>query len=350
MGYYYLDVTKRNVEDFPSNLKYLCIVEPVKPAREAGKKTISNEQREKYNEEMTKYKNTIAAFESGHVNVFNNKVRTDDILDFGIDYLFSGYCARMFYIKPIQSEKDRHGAAFVSEFDVVSEIKNEDDLLKLVVSNHDSAEFIAKVFEQGCYSDEGYKERSIEIIEKLNKLRAEHDYDCCECLNNLIKDDDPWIPGAKKLPSKAYDLVIELLERELITLTNEDDVKWELVKRLLQLNWIDLALKVLQDSTTTCEDLVIIKANKGISKMLTQLTDNRDAREIIDLLGLKTSIVTLVVEEEYDNDALIKAETIEFANMNKLRAYLVTEYDIPFDIAAGDITDLYYKGYHFYLI
>ena len=354
MGFYYLNMDKRNEKDFPSKLKYICISEPVKPTPENGKKSLTKAQKEEYQQRMDKHKKTIAAFESGHVDMYNNKTETSNIFDFGIDYLYSERNpGRIFKIKPIQSEREwQSGKYFVSEFDVVGEIKSEDDLLNELVKNYDYFHFIAKVWEQGTYANEGYREKTIEVIRKLNELASDDNYDSKQYLVDLIKNNDSCYGSieVRRLNNNAYGFVKELLEKDLIVLTGKYDTKCSLVERLLKLKWTDLVLDVLKHETTTENDLKAIRDRHQIKNMLTHLTDDKNAREIIKLLGIETGVMTLIVEEDYDDGyATREVETKEFTDMNALRAYLITEYGVPFDEASGEIDGLYHDYYTFHL-
>ena len=354
MGYYYLPLDKRNEKDFPSKLKFICISEPIKPTPEKGKKTVTKDKREEYKRTLERYKRTIEALESGHVNMHNNKIQTDNIIDFGIRFIFSGYKARMFWIKPVQSEREWQGNKYyVSEFDVIKEIKTEDDLLKILVSKYDYSDFIEKAFEQGTYSNEGYREKSIEIIGKLNRLASSDTYASKQHLNDLISNNInyPYQDcSVKNLNKNAHDFVIELLDRDLIILCNENDSKQCLVERLLRLKWTDLALKVVKSEFITDKDIAEIRDRRQIKELLTYMTDNKEAREIIKLVGLEPGIMTLVVSEDYDDGYRTReVERKEFTNMNELRSYLITEYHVPFDIASEDVDDMTYEDYTFNL-
>ena len=142
MAVYYFGTEKQNERNFPSNKKYVCIVQPVKPTPENGKKRISAEQRKKYESDMEKYNKCIALLERGHVNIYNNYLETEDSDNFAVRMLYDGIPERerVFRIKPIQSRTNygsygRRNTLVVSEFDVEKEIKSSHEPLRCYNKN-----------------------------------------------------------------------------------------------------------------------------------------------------------------------------------------------------------------------
>ena len=131
MAVYYFGTEKLNERDFPSNRKYVIIVQPHKPSPDKGKKRLSTEQRKKYEHDMEQYNKCISLLESGHVDIFNNYLEAEDSDKFAVDVLLDGLREneRIFRIKPIQSKKNygsygRSDTLTVSEFNVEKEIKS----------------------------------------------------------------------------------------------------------------------------------------------------------------------------------------------------------------------------------
>lgn len=156
MAVYYFETEKQNERNFPSNKKYVCIVQPVKPTPENGKKRLSTEQRKKYESDMEKYNKCIALLESGHVDIYNNYFETEDSDNFAVRMLYEGISERerIFRIKPIQSRTNygsygRRDTLVVSEFDVEKEIKSSDDLLDVLIENYDYFRLENQIFKQG---------------------------------------------------------------------------------------------------------------------------------------------------------------------------------------------------------
>lgn len=91
-----------------------------------------------------------------------------------------------------------------------------------------------------------------------------------------------------------------------------------------------------------------IKKNQFIKSLLSEMTDDSNAKEILKLLGMTSNVLTLIVEEDYDDGYCTReVERKEFSDMGELRSYLITEYKMPFEMAGKDINDLYWDDYTF---
>lgn len=171
MGYYHFPLEKRNASNFASSCKYIIMSKPNKPTPENGKKKVTAEQNKKYKEDMIKYEECIAALESGHVNLYNNKIKTDCTDDFAVHMLFEGIpeYERIFYIEPLQSEQDAYCKYYVSEFRVEKEIKTTDELLENIVKHYDYFNLEDKIFYNGTLGNHGYKEKHLRYWTNLIK-------------------------------------------------------------------------------------------------------------------------------------------------------------------------------------
>ena len=91
-----------------------------------------------------------------------------------------------------------------------------------------------------------------------------------------------------------------------------------------------------------------IKKNQFIKSLLSEMTDDSNAKEILKLLGMTSNVLTLIVKEDYDDGYRTReVERKEFSDMGELRSYLITEYKMPFEMASKDINDLYWDDYTF---
>ena len=172
MAIYYFGTEKLNERDFPSNRKYVIIVQPHKPSSDKGKKRISTEQRKKYEHDMEQYNKCISLLESGHVDIYNNYLEPEDSDKFAVDILLNGFPKneRIFRIKPIQSKKNyvpyQNSNLTVSEFDVEKEIKTADELLDVLIDNYDYFRLEEKIFYNGaCYDNK--REKAFKVFKKL---------------------------------------------------------------------------------------------------------------------------------------------------------------------------------------
>ena len=352
MAVYYFETEKQNERNFPSNKKYVCIVQPVKPTPENGKKRISAEQRKKYESDMKKYNKCIALLESGHVDIYNNYLETENSDNFAVRMLYDGIPERerVFRIKPIQSRTNygsyvRRATLVVSEFDVEKEIKSSDELLDVLIENYDYFRLENQIFKQGTYAN--CKEKSFDIFKKLyektgNKYLGDLIYGFVDSYNEIMVDsyynNDAVHDYARELMSLGY---VKLYY-------DKDSSVWSSIIRFLQLKWTDFALETIRAFIGNEEQIKKIKENNQIKSLLSSLTDDSNVKEIIKLLELDTNKLILIVEEDVDDGYRTEeVERKEFSDMGKLRSYLITEYKMPFEMASKDIDDIYWNDMTF---
>lgn len=352
MGYYHFPLEKRNASNFSSSCKYIIMSKPNKPTPENGNKKVTTEQNKKYREDMEKYEKCITALESGHVNLYNNKIKTNCTDEFAVRMLFNGITEqnRIFYIEPLQSEQDAYCKYYVSEFRVEKEIKTADELLENIVKHYDYFNLEDKIFYNGTLGNSGYKEKAFEILDKLNKMTKSKHYLC-----DMIH---PFDTGYSFEPArvtnfydlkKAHDYARELINSEIVQLNDTpNSYLGRFIERLLRLKWSDFALEVINSVVGNDKTINEIKKNQFIKPLLSEMTDDSNAKEILKLIGMTSNILTLVVEEDYDDGYNTREiERKEFSDMGELRSYLITEYKVPFEKASKDIDDLYWDDYIF---
>lgn len=120
------------------------------------------------------------------------------------------------------------------------------------------------------------------------------------------------------------------------------------IERLLRLKWFDFALEVINHVVGNDEIVNEIKKNQFIKPLLSEMTDDSNAKEILKLLGMTSNVLTLIVEEDYDDGySTREVKRKEFSDMGELRSYLIIEYKMPFEMASKDIDDLYWGDYTF---
>lgn len=352
MAVYYFGTEKLNERDFPSNRKYVIIVQPHKPSPDKGKKKLSTEQRKKYEHDMEQYNKCIALLENGHVDIYNNYLEVEDSDKFAVDVLLDGLREneRIFRIKPIQSKKVHSSWSSdkltVSEFDVEKEIKSADELLDVLIENYDYFRLEEKIFYNGaCYDNK--REKSFEAFKKLYEKTGD------KFLEDLIHG---YMDSYNEIrvhsyydPNKAHDYAKELMDAGYVKLIYEKDTSvWSFIIRLLKLKWTDFALEVIKAFLNNDEQIKRIKEHREIKALLSGLTDDSNVKEIIRLLEFETNKLFLIVEEDVDDG--YRTETVErkeFSDMGALRSYLITEYKMPFEMASKDIEDTYWNDMNF---
>ena len=349
MSVYYFGTEKLNEKDFPSNRKYVCIVKPVKPSPDKGKQRLTTEQRKKYKHDMEQYNKCITLLESGHVDIYNNYLETEDSDKFAVNILLDGLRdnERIFRIKPIQSKKiygswSSNDKLTVSEFDVEKEIKSADELLNILIENYDYFRLEEKIFYSGASYD-NKKEKALDVFKKLYEKTGD------KFLGDLIHG---YMDSYNEIrvhsyhdTKKAHDYAKELMDAGYVKLFYENDTSvWSFIIRLLRLKWTDFALETIKAFINNDEQIKRIKEHIEIKALLSGLTDDDNVKEIINLLKMDTNKLVLVVTEDVDDG--YKTEEVErkdFSDMGELRSYLITEYKMPFEMASKDIDDTYWN-------
>lgn len=352
MAIYYFGTEKLNERDFPSNRKYVIIVQPHKPSPDKGKKRLSTEQRKKYEHDMEQYNKCISLLESGHVDIYNNYLEPEDSDKFAVDILLDGLPEnkRIFRIKPIQSKKiygsySSSDKLTVSEFDVEREIKSADELLDVLIENYDYFSLENKIFKEGTYDNK--RDKAFEVFKKMYEKTGD------KYLEDLIHE---YMDSYNEIrvhsyynSEKVHDYAKELMDAGYVKLFYEKDTSvWSFIIRLLRLKWTDFALEVIKAFLDNDEQIKRIKEHREIKALLSGLTDDSNVKEIIRLLEFETNKLILVVEEDVDDG--YRTETVErkeFSDMGALRSYLITEYKMPFEMASKDIKDTYWNDMNF---
>ena len=148
---------------------------------------------------------------------------------------------------------------------------------------------------------------------------------------------------------KTHDYAKELINTGIVQLHDiPNSYLGRFIERLLRLKWSDFALEVINHVVSNDEIVNEIKKNQFIKSLLSEMTDDSNAKEILKLLGMTSNVLTLIVEEDYDDGYRTReVERKEFSDMGELRSYLITEYKMPFEMASKDINDLYWDDYTF---
>ena len=351
MAVYYFGTEKLNERYFPSNRKYVIIVQPHKPSPDKGKKKLSTEQRKKYEHDMEQYNKCITLLESGHVDIYNNYLEVEDSDKFAVDVLLDGLREneRIFRIKPIQSKKVHSSCSSdkltVSEFDVEKEIKSADELLDVLIENYDYFSLENKIFEKGTYDNK--RDKAFEVFKKMYEKTGDKYLE--DLIHGYMDSYNEIRVHSYYSSEKAHDYAKELMDAGYVKLIYEKDTSvWSFIIRLLKLKWSDFALEVIKAFLDNDEQIKKIKEHIEIKSLLSGLTDDSNVKEIIRLLEFETNKLILVVEEDVDDG--YRTETVErkeFSDMGALRSYLITEYKMPFEMASKDIKDTYWNDMSF---
>jgi hypothetical protein len=362
MGYNYLTLTKRK-DEIPTKNCWISFTKEIsKPTPENGKKHCTKEVLNQYNETVKHHKETMDILESGHVLLHNRSCEPDSLHNLVSDLFHENgeLKSKWFRIEPLQniSKKESYTSRCsyqISEFDIVSEVKNTNDVINQVIKDDDTDEFLYEVFGYGQYSNERYRERAIEIFNICNiasKTKPKLSDMVYEKFDHYEK-----LPRYRADNKGSHELALYLLDNGLLDLIGEYDLIENLFNVLLCMKWTDIALRVIEyinNHTELDYEKQWIINDKEICKKISLMNDDANIQKIMSMLNIKSDLITLVVKEDIDDgyDERI-VETVNFEDMNSLRSYLVTKYKVPFDMACKDVDKIWmdedseFYGYHF---
>ena len=363
MSVTFLPLEKMNIDSFYSSYKYLILKKPSKPTPPTGKTRIKPEDKKEYEEQLEKYNKSLQMLESGYVNLYNNRISTDDSDKFAAYYLVNGIPedTKIFHINPLQSVEDRSHyqvRPLVSEFDVQKEIKTSDELLDVILENYDYFDLLPQIFELGIVNDFVNKDKALKVLNQIKTYTKD-----VIMLDDLIKssDDVDYRPFQKAkirclcFYEGTHEYVEHLIQAGVVEIVKDNcsSNSSRYLERLIGLNWTDFALFLAKKTIINNADRDEFKANKYLIDLLLEKSEDSSVREILKLLGIKTIVATLVVKK-YDEYTYEEGydiyEQVNFTDMGALRSYLITEYKVPFDKASGDINDLQWDDYIFTVI
>ena len=362
MGYYCLPIepSVARQQDFPTKLCWVLITKDYpKPSPRDGKKKLTKEQTDEYNQMISKRNKMVKTLESGHYNCFNSPINGNDIMSES-NIMFDDSKYYIYRIKPTSSnayKTDRYSNTMeykVYEFDVLNRCDTKEELLSQLNKDNNLVEFMREVLDKGKYTNNGYHDTCIKwfkycyenfltfkmglkdiVFSKYNSYETYARYDKDE--NNMEK------------------LILEMIDMELINIWKEEyGYHTDVFSALIHSNWFELADKYIHylidnniydnisDEIKSSKEFEVIKSTLKIN------SENEHVKNIIKTLNYVEECVTLKVfkDSDYDyDDKLI--ETKEFKTIVDVRSYLIKQYNVPFDVASGDITELYFEDEHY---
>lgn len=342
-------------KQFPDNRKWVIVTKDYpKPTPETGKKKVTKEKTQQYNDMMAKREKMFKQLETGHYDCFNQATQGEDILNYA-SWILGGKTHICYRVKPTSCKvvSERYGSSNtypISEFDVVNKCDTTEKLLLQLDSDDILNDFLANTFDSGRY-----KNRQDEFREMLKFCKSnikEYNF----CVGNVVVKDTRFynsVPRFKNDEGYVQDYAKELIKDGLLLLHAwADFFEKRTFTFLLRMNWFDIALDYIKDFdkfSRLREEIINDKEFKDIERILKTNNDKESVKEIIKLLDFKPSILTLKAFpyvskwdddfEESDEPEVVK----EFENVDDIRAYLISEYKIPFSKLTSDISDFEYS-------
>ena len=342
--------TKPIQDDIPKKYRYLFITKDYpKPTPPEGKKKCTKEQLERYNDTLAKRKEMFNMLDSGTYDVGNSEIELDSFTSFLTFHYKETDDYLIYKINPIHSRKTSESwnsreRYCVSKFTVEKKITGIYEFIDDLADEEACyIELFRYFFDQGHYSNAGYRQQAIELFEYFAKKYPDKSI----YLEDLIRRDNTWGSGSRyEKNSKMEEYVRELFDNNLIKLIN--DKSYELtyyIRNLITSNWFYIAkvcLKSLEslkslNNTIAWTGVKWLAEDKDVLKVLRENSDKEIVKEISSMLGIKDNGIVLNVYSymDWDDDKLIESKT--FKDMDEVRTYVIQKYKIPFEKASKDV-------------
>lgn len=346
MSFYCIN-TKPRQNNIPENMRYIFITkEYPKPIPKDGKKKCTKEQNEQYKEMMENRTKMFAMLDSGHYDVGNALIEVSPFVhnlsgfvDSEKDYIYK--------IKPINSCKNRERYSnrdtyYVSKFDIEKRIDNIYELIDDLSNSIYYADLFHYIFDRGHYANEGYREYSIKLFEYAKTKYPDKKIYMSDCIKRVLHSYEHGGRYNEEPNMESY--VKELLDSNLIELTQEYDDQESTVKNLIKSCWFEICVDYIHAIPEDVRDIYLrdIQKDETVMNILRKNSDKENVKQIISLLGIKDSCVTLTVLSEDDWEDERIEETKVFGDMNDVRSYVIGQYKVPFEDACKDVQ--YWRG------
>ena len=354
MAFYSLPLEKNNVK-VPEEYCYLVIVkyqeDNFKPSK--GKKLSAEESKNK-KEKFLSQQETIKQLDTGYCNLHNRKIELSTIFDsFFVGYLDKYDNHLIYKIKPLASNEisksyDSQKRFEVSEFDVVKKFKDKSEIIQQIHKDKLLPEFSAIMFDKLSYTNAEHREKLFAYFQYINNVFKDLEISLADIL--LSNDYNMAFRGKFKkndTGESTKENIRYLLDNKYIKYFKEGDYyQVKLIVGLVDCGLFDVALECIK--LLDERDVEELKKNKDFDIALKKWSMDEAVKEIINVLGIKLSGMTLTVKEymDYGEDRIIETEI--FDNIGDIKTHLIKKYDVPFErVMSKDIDGLEWDGFEF---
>jgi len=355
MAFYLLPLEKNNVK-ISDEYCYLVLAKYTDKnfQPQKGKRLTAQEVKEK-KDCIQAQTETIKQLDTGYCNLHNHKIELSSIFD----SFFTGYLRDyenyiIYKIQPLASyERSRSYDSIktyeVSEFNVVKKFKDTNEIIDQIYKDKLLPEFSAIMFDKLSYANEGYNLSLFDYFQHINDTFDNLEISLSDIVLNLhdYRNDI----RNKFMKSNMYPIVKDnikyLLDNKLIRYFKEGDYYHEkLIIALVDCGLFDVVLsciKLLGDY-----NIQQLLKDKTFDIVLRKYSTDEVVKEIISVLGIKLSGLTLTVKEcrDWHEDQIVEVKS--FDNIGEVKTHLIKEYDVPFDkVMSEDIDGLQVEDYEF---
>jgi len=320
-----------------------------------GKKKLTAQEVKEKKECIQSQTETIKQLDTGYCNLHNHKID----LSYIFDSFFTGYLRDyenyiIYKIQPLASYErsrsyDSRKTYEVSEFNVVKKFKDTNEVIDQIHKDKLLPEFSAIMFDSLSYANEGHNFKLFDYFQYINNIFIDLEISLSDIVLNL--HDYRNNIRNKFMKNNMYPIVKDnikyLLDNKLIKYFKESDYyQVKLIIALVDCGLFDVAL----DCIKLLEEYHIqeLLKDKTFDIVLRKWSTDVVVKEIISVLGIKLSGLTLTVKEcrDWHEDQIVEVKSFE--NISEVKTYLIKNYDVPFDAVMGkDIDGLQTEEYEF---
>jgi len=356
MAYYSLPLEKNNAK-ISEEYCYLVLAKYTDKnfQPEKGKKKLTAQESKEKKEKLIAQTETIKQLDTGYCNLHNHKIDLSSILDsFFVGYMRDYENYIIYKIQPLASYErsrsyDSRKTYEVSEFNVVKKFKDANEVIDQIYKDKLLPEFSAVMFDKLSYANEGYNLKLFDYFRYISNTFDKLEISLSDIVLNLHDYKNEIRDKFRKSNTGQIvkDNIKYLLDNKLIKYFKEGDYYHEkLIIALVDCGLFDVALdciKLLDDY-----NIQQLLKDKTFDIVLRKYSTDEVVKEIISVLGIKLSGLTLTVKEyrEYGEDYIV--ETKVFENIGEVKTHLIKTYDVSFDtVMSRDIDGLQTEDYEF---
>jgi len=325
---------------------------------EKGKKKLTAQELKEKKERLLAQTETIKQLDTGYCNLHNHKIDLSSILDsFFVGYLRDYENYIIYKIQPLASyEKSRsydsRKTYEVSEFNIAKKFKDTNEIIDQIHKDKLLPEFSAVVFDKLSYTNEDYNLKLFDYFKYINDSFDKLEISLSDIVLNLHDYKNEIRDKFRKSNTGQIvkDNIKYLLDNKLIKYFKESDYYHEkLIISLVDCGLFDVALNCIK----LLDDYHIqqLLKEKTFDIVLRKWSTDEVVKEIISVLGIKLSGLTLTVKEcrDYGDDYIVEVKN--FDNIGEVKTHLIKNYDVPFDtVMSKDIDGLQVEDYVFSVI
>ena len=319
------------------------------------KKKLTAQELKDKKEKLLTQQETIKQLDTGYCNLHNHKIDLSSILDsFFVGYLRDYENYIIYKIKPLASYErsrsyDSRKTYEVSEFNVVKKFKDTNEIIDQIHKDKLLPEFSAVMFDKLSYANEEYNLKLFDYFRYINDSFDKLEISLSDIVLNLHDYKNEIRDKFRKSNTGQIvkDNIKYLLDNKLIKYFKESDYYHEkLIIALVNCGLFDVALdciKLLDDY-----NIQQLLKDKTFDIVLRKYSTDEVVKEIISVLEIKLSGLTLTVKEyrDWHEDQVVEVKS--FDNISEVKTHLIKVYDVSFDTVMGrDIDGLQIDNYEF---